>query len=63
MRTPMLPLVDIVRGDRSLGNQPVDTSLTAITNVLDFHGRDILSDAGHILMIREIRHMLNILTG
>ena len=61
MRTPMLPLVDVVRGDRSLTNQPVDTPFAPITNVLDFSGGDISADAGHILMIRETRHMLNIL--
>ena len=63
MRTAMLPLVDVVRGDRSLANQPVDAPFAPIANILDLYSRDISTDSGHILMIREIRHLLNILTG
>ena len=63
MRTSMLPLVDVVRGDRSLANQPVDTLLTSITEVFVFYSRDIVADSGHAPMIRESRSMLNPKSG
>ena len=51
MRTPMLPLVDIVRSSWLLADKSVDTALTTITDVFDFYGRDLVADSGHTLMI------------
>ncbi len=45
MRTAMLPLVDIVRSDRLLADQAVDTALGTITDVFDFYGRDLAADS------------------
>ena len=59
MRTPMLPLVDVIRGNRLLADKPVDTSLTPITDILDFYSRDLVADSGHALMIRETGYALN----
>ena len=39
MRTPMLPLVDIVRSSWLLADKSIDTPLATITNVFDFYGR------------------------
>ena len=51
MRTSVLPLVDIVRSSWLLADKSVDTTLTTITNVFDFYGRDLAADSGHTLMI------------
>jgi hypothetical protein len=59
MRTLMLPLVDIVRSSWFLADKSVDTSLTTITDVFDFYGRDLVSNSGHGLMIGETRYGLN----
>jgi len=59
MRTPMLPLVDIVRSSWLLADEPVDTAFTTITDVFDFYGRDLAADSGHALMIGESRYALN----
>ncbi len=59
MRTSMLPLVNVVRGNRLFADKPVDTSLTSITGVFDFYGRDISADSRHALMIRETGYALN----
>ncbi len=59
MRTPMLPLVDVVRCSGPLADKPVDTSLTPITDILDFYSRDLVADSGHALMIRETGYALN----
>jgi hypothetical protein len=53
MRTPMLPLVDIVRSSWLLADKSVDTALATITDVFDFYGRDLVADSGHALMIGE----------
>jgi hypothetical protein len=49
MRTSMLPLVDIVRSSWLLADKSIDTTLTAITDVFDFYGRDLSADSGHAL--------------
>jgi hypothetical protein len=59
MRTPMLPLVDIVRSSGLLTNESIDTAFTTITDVFDFYGRDLAADSGHALMIGETRYALN----
>ena len=59
MRTPVLPLVDIVRSSRLLADKSIDTSLTTITDVFDFYGRDLVADSGHALMIWETGAVLN----
>ena len=59
MRTSMLPLVDVVRCNGPLADKSVDTSLTPITDVFDFYGRDFVADSGHALMIRETGYPLN----
>jgi hypothetical protein len=59
MRTPMLPLVDIVRGYWLLADKSVDTALASITDVFDLYGRDLVSDSGHALMTGETRYALN----
>ena len=59
MRTPMLPLVDIVRSSGFLADKSIDTALTTITDVFDFYGRDLSADSGHALMIGESRYSLN----
>ena len=59
MRTPMLPLVDIVRSNGFLANKPINTALAPITDVFDFYGRDLVSGSGHALMIGETRYALN----
>jgi hypothetical protein len=59
MRTPMLPLVDIVRSSWFLADRPIDTALTTITDVFDFYGGDLVADSGHTLMIGETRYALN----
>ncbi len=51
MRTSMLPLVDIVLSSWLLADKPIDTTLTTITDVFDFYGRDLAADSGHALMI------------
>ena len=61
MRTPVLPLVDIVRSSGFLADKAVDTALAPITDVFYFYGRDVSSDLGHAPMIRESRCMLNLL--
>jgi len=53
MRTPMLPLVDIVRSSWLLADKTIDTALASITDGFDFYGRDLVSDSGHGLMIGE----------
>ena len=60
MRTPMLPFVDIVRCNGPLADKPVNTTLTSITDILDFYGRDLAADSGHALMIRETASSLNL---
>ena len=47
MRTPMLPLVDIVRSSWLLTDKSVDTPLTSITDVFDFYSRDLAANSGH----------------
>jgi len=59
MRTSMLPLVDVVRCNGPLADKPVDTTLTPITDILDFYSRDLVADSGHALMIRETGYALN----
>ena len=59
MRTPMLPLVNVVRGNRLLAGKPVDTSFAPITDILDFYSRDLAAESGHALMIRETGYALN----
>ena len=59
MRTPMLPLVDIVRSSWFLADKTVDTTLTTITGIFDFYDRDLAADSGHTLMIGETRYALN----
>jgi hypothetical protein len=59
MRTPMLPLVDIVRRSGFLADKSIDTALTTITDVFDFYGRDLVADSGHALIIGETRYALN----
>ena len=59
MRTPMLPLVDIVRSSGLLGDKSVDTALTTITDVFDFYGGDVVADSGHALIIGETGSALN----
>ena len=59
MRTPVLLLVDIVRGNRLLAAKAVDTSFASITDVFDFYSRDLVADSGHALMIRETGYALN----
>ena len=59
MRTSMLPLVNIVRSDGFLADKTVDTSLTTITDVFDFYGRDLATDSRHPLMICEADRGLN----
>ena len=60
MRTPMLPFVDIVRCNGPLADKPVNTTLTSITDILDFYSRDLAVDSGHALMIRETASSLNL---
>ncbi len=59
MRTPMLPLVDIVRSSWLLADKSVDTALTPITDIFDFYSWDLAADSGHALMIGEARYALN----
>ena len=59
MRTPMLPLVDIVRSIWLLADKVVNTALTTIADILDFYSRDLVADSGHTLMIRETGYALN----
>jgi hypothetical protein len=59
MRTAMPPLVDVVRSSRLLADKAVDTALAAITDVFDFHGRDLAAYSGRALMIGETRYALN----
>jgi hypothetical protein len=59
MRTPMLPLVDIVSSSWLLADESVDTALTPITDVFDFYGEYLVADSGHALMIGETRYALN----
>jgi hypothetical protein len=59
MRTSMQPLVDEVRCNGPLADKPVDTSLTPITDNLDFYSRDIVADSGYALIIRETCYALN----
>ena len=59
MRTPMLPLVDIVRSSWLLADKSVYTALTTMADVLDFYGRDLAADSGHALMIGETGSALN----
>ncbi len=51
MRTPMLPLVDIVRSSWLLADKSIDTAFATITDVFNFYGRDLAADSGHTLMI------------
>jgi hypothetical protein len=59
MRTPMLPLVDIVRSSWLLADKSIDTALTTITDVFDFYGRYLVTDSGHALIIGETGYTLN----
>ena len=59
MRTSMLPLVDIVRSDRLLADQAVDTAFASITDVFDFYGRDFVANSGHVPIIGQTRQRLN----
>jgi len=59
VRTPVLPLVDIVRSYWLLADKAVDTALTTITDVFNFYGRDLAANSGHTLMIGETRYALN----
>ena len=59
MRTPMLPLVDIVRSSGLLADKTVDTALTSITDIFDFNGRDLATNSGHDLIIEETGRRLN----
>jgi hypothetical protein len=59
MRTPMLPLVDIVRRNGLLTDETVDTSLASIANIFNFYSRDLVADSGHTLMIGETGYALN----
>ena len=59
MRTPMLPLVDVVGRSWLLADELIDTAFTPITDVFDFFGRDLVADSGHTLMIGETRYLLN----
>ena len=59
MRTPMLPLVDIVSCDWLLADKSINTALTTITDVFDFYGRDLAADSGHDLIIEETGRRLN----
>jgi hypothetical protein len=59
MRTPMLPLVDIVRSNWLLADKSVDTALAPITDVFDFYGRDLAANSGHALMIGETGYTHN----
>jgi hypothetical protein len=59
MRTPMLPLVDIVRRSWLLADKTIDTPLTPITDVFNFYGRNLMSDSGHTLMVGETGYALN----
>ena len=59
MRTPMLPLVDIVRSSGLLADKTVDTALAAITDVFDFYSRDLATNSGHDLIIEETGRRLN----
>ena len=61
MRTPMLPLVDIVGSSGLLADKTVDTALATITDVFYFYGGDLVADLGHALMIGETRYALNYL--
>ena len=54
MRTPMLPLVDIVRRSGLLADKTVDTALTSITDIFDFDGRDLATNSGHNLMLTPL---------
>ena len=59
MRTPMLPLVDVARSNWPPANEPVNTSFTLITDVLDLNSWDVSADSGHALIIRETNRRLN----
>ena len=51
--TTMLPLVNVVGGDRSLTNEPVDTLFASITNEFDFYSGNLATNSGHVLIIEE----------
>ena len=59
MRTPVLPLVDIVRSSGLLADKSVDTALAAITDEFDFYSRDLATNSGHDLIIEETGRRLN----
>jgi len=49
----MLPFVHVVRVDRTLADQPINTPLAPIANILDLDGWDFSVDSRHAPIIRE----------